>query len=175
MSRLNYHHLYYFWRVASEGNLSRVAEQMHVSQSALSAQIKTLEASSNTRLFERQGRSLVLTEKGRQVMRYAHDIFARGEELEAFLQRGEQAGSSVLRIGMISTLSRNFIDRLITPSLADPNVRLTLEAGTLDWLLAGLSKHQLDVVLTNGDVRGSDEQLWESRLLARQLPRRLPR
>ena len=43
LSRLNYRHLYYFWMVAKEGHLTRVAEQMHLSQSALSMQIRQLE------------------------------------------------------------------------------------------------------------------------------------
>ena len=168
MARLNYHHLYYFWHVANEGNLTRVAEQLHVSQSALSAQIRKLEETAGMPLFERAGRTMTLTLEGRQMLRYAQDIFTRGEELEAWLRSGGGTGTTQLRIGIISTLSRNFIDRLIAPVLDDPNTHLVLEAGTLEVLLRGLAKHQLDVVLTNGDVRGGDEQLWESRLLARQ-------
>ncbi|MEE4202101.1 MAG: LysR family transcriptional regulator [Halieaceae bacterium] len=168
MTRINYHHLFYFWHVASEGNLTRVAEQLHVSQSALSAQIRKLEEATGMRLFERAGRSMTLTLEGRQMLRYAQDIFTRGEELEAWLRSGGGSGTTQIRIGIISTLSRNFIDRLIAPVLEDPNIHLVLEAGTLEVLLRGLAKHQLDVVLTNGDVRGGDEQLWESRLLARQ-------
>ena len=60
MARLNYHHLYYFWRVANEGNLTRVAKKLHVSQSALSSQIKALEDSAGITLFDRAGRSLTL-------------------------------------------------------------------------------------------------------------------
>lgn len=168
MTRLNYHHLYYFWQVASAGNLTRVAEQLHISQSALSAQIRKLEEATGMQLFERAGRAMTLTLEGRQMLRYAQDIFTRGEELEAWLRSGGGAGTSQLRIGIISTLSRNFIDRLIAPVLNDTSIHLVLEAGTLEVLLRGLAKHQLDVVLTNGDVRGGDEQLWESRLLARQ-------
>ncbi len=41
---LNYHHLYYFWRVAREGSLSRAAEQLRLSHSTLSTQIRSLEA-----------------------------------------------------------------------------------------------------------------------------------
>ena len=64
MQRLNYHHLHYFWAVAKEGNLTRAAARLHVSQSALSTQIKQLEEQLGQALFERQGRSLVLTEAG---------------------------------------------------------------------------------------------------------------
>jgi LysR family transcriptional activator of nhaA len=110
----------------------------------------------------------VLTATGRQVLRYAQDIFARGEELESFLKSGAKEDTTLLRVGFLSTLSRNFIDRLIAPLLADPKVQLLTEAAPLENLLAGLSKHQLDVALTNADVRGSDEQLWQSRLLAQQ-------
>ena len=43
LRQLNYRHLYYFWAVAKEGHLTQVAEKLHVSQSALSAQIRQLE------------------------------------------------------------------------------------------------------------------------------------
>ncbi|MCB1731043.1 MAG: LysR family transcriptional regulator, partial [Halieaceae bacterium] len=43
MRQLNYHHLYYFWVVAKEGHLTRAAQQLHVSQSALSSQIRQLQ------------------------------------------------------------------------------------------------------------------------------------
>lgn len=168
MARLNYHHLYYFWRVASEGNLTKTAQQLHVSQSALSSQIRKLEASTGLVLFERSGRQLTLTANGQHLLRYAQDIFSRGEELEGWLRSGANPGATELRIGMIATLSRNFIDRLISPVLQDPSIQLRLEAGTLELLLRKLAKHQLDMLLTNGDVRGGDEQLWQSRLLDKQ-------
>ena len=105
MSRLNYHHLYYFWRVATLGNLTEAARQLHVSQSALSAQIRTLEDNMNTRLFERQGRRLILTDQGQRVLTYAGDIFKRGEELEALVKRGIAPEVQQLRIGVLSTMS----------------------------------------------------------------------
>jgi LysR family transcriptional activator of nhaA len=168
MARLNYHHLYYFWRVASEGNLTRAAGNLHVSQSALSAQIRQLEETTGTRLFDRQGRRLVLTEHGQRVLNYANDIFTRGEELEALLARGGEAEQQRLRIGMLTTLSRNFIDGFIAPLLDDRSVRFSLHAMSLEGLLDGLGKHQLDLALTNSTVRGSERQVWQSQLLARQ-------
>ena len=166
--RLNYRHLYYFWRVATEGNLTAVAKKLHVSQSALSSQIRQLEESTETQLFDRSGRRMTLTDAGQRVLGYANDIFAKGEELESMLRHGMEPEAQMLRIGMLSTLSRNFIDHLVTPLLIDRKIRFTLHANTLDGLLDGLARHQLDVALTNGDVRGSDEQLWQSQLLASQ-------
>lgn len=168
MARLNYRHLYYFWRVASEGNLTKTAEMLHVSQSALSSQIRQLEEMAGSALFERKGRRLSLTGAGRQVLEYANDIFARGEALEALFENGMAGDTQWLRIGMVSTLSRNFIDRLLTPLLTDPALRISLQADDLEGLLDGLSRHQLDVALTNADVRGGDAQIWQSQLLARQ-------
>ena len=60
MDQLNYHHLRYFREVAIEGNLSRAAQRLNVSQSALSMQIKNLEERLGQALFERVGRKLVL-------------------------------------------------------------------------------------------------------------------
>ncbi len=55
MRRLNFHHLHYFWAVAEEGNLTRAAEALHVSQSALSTQIRVLEGQLGHALFIRSG------------------------------------------------------------------------------------------------------------------------
>ena len=100
MSRLNYHHLYYFWQVATNGNLTQVAHKLHVSQSALSNQIRQLEDSMGSPLFERRGRKLLLTERGQRVLAYAQDIFSKGEELESLIRRGIAPEYQHLRIGV---------------------------------------------------------------------------
>lgn len=82
---LNYHHLRYFQAVAHEGNLTRAAQMLNLSQSALSTQIKALEARLGQDLFDRVGRQLVLTEVGRITLDHADRIFATGAELEAVL------------------------------------------------------------------------------------------
>lgn len=174
MSRLNYHHLYYFWRVATVGNLTRVAQSLHISQSALSSQIRQLEDTMNVQLFDRRGRSLILTESGQRALAYAQDIFSKGEELEALLHKGIEPKMQTLRIGVLSTMSRNFIEAFISPLLSDRQVHFSLHTKGLSSLLTDLSKHQFDLVLSNVNVSSSkglssgDEPLWQSQLLARQ-------
>lgn len=190
MSRLNYHHLYYFWKVASLGQLTQAAASLHVSQSALSAQIKQFEHTMGVELFTRSGRRLVLTETGRQVLRYAQDIFRTGEELESLLLRGEGHQTRQLSIGVLTNLSRNFTERFIQPLLINEQVSLSLVTGDMNRLLEGLSRHELDLALTNRAVINDNSssaattgtagaspfaestvsggQSWHSQLVARQ-------
>ena len=83
LEQLNFHHLFYFWRVAKLGHLTRAAEDLHTSQSALSAQIRQLEDRIGEDLFSREGRRLVLTDTGQLVLSYAENIFGLGQEIIA--------------------------------------------------------------------------------------------
>ena len=168
MSRLNFHHLHYFWAVAREGHLTRAAGQLHVSQSALSAQIRQLEEQLGQPLFTRQGRALHLTEAGRVALAYADTIFATGQELLAVLRDGQRRDRQVLRIGAVATLSRNFQENFIRPLLPRPDVELVLQSGSLTELLARLGVHTLDLVLSNRPVQGDAEHPWRCRRIARQ-------
>jgi LysR family transcriptional regulator, transcriptional activator of nhaA len=168
MARLNFHHLHYFWAVAREGHLTRAAAQLHVSQSALSAQIRQLEEQLGRPLFHRQGRTLRLTEAGRVALAYADTIFAAGHELLATLRDGQRLERQVLRIGAVATLSRNFQENFIQPLLQRADVELVLQSGSLTDLLARLSVHTLDVVLANRAVQSDADHPWRCRRVARQ-------
>jgi len=168
MNRLNYHHLYYFWRVAKEGNLTKAANLLHVSQSALSSQIKQLENTMNIQLFVRAGRKLVLTEAGIRSYAYADDIFKKGEELEKLLLTGTESDEQTIRIGVLSTMSRNFIELFIEPFTSKPHLHFVVYSSSQAGLLDALASHQIDLMLTNVDVVSNSDQLWQCQLLARQ-------
>lgn len=167
LEQLNFHHLFYFWRVAKLGHLTRAAEEVHTSQSALSAQIRQLEERLGEPLFTRENRRLVLTEAGQVVLAYAEEIFGLGQELLGRLE-GRSQGMVRLRVGSVATLSRNYQENLLRPLLADPGVVLTLESGLLDGLLQRLVEHQLDVVLANESVPAGPERPLHCRFLASQ-------
>jgi LysR family transcriptional activator of nhaA len=148
MATLNYNHLRYFWAVAHDGNLTRTAERLNVTQSALSVQIRKLEASLGHALFARAGRQLRLTEAGRIALDHADAIFNTGEELLGTL-RDVGVAHTTLRLGALATLSRNFQMEFLQPLLGRLDVELILRSGNTAELLALLRSLRLDVVLIN--------------------------
>ncbi|MEX5576729.1 LysR family transcriptional regulator [Pseudophaeobacter sp. A-200-2] len=145
---LNYHHLRYFWAVAHDGNLTRTAERLNLSQSALSVQIKQLEERLGHALFDRRGRQLHLTEAGRIALDHADAIFSTGQELVATLE-GTVRDRKALRVGALATLSRNFQIGFLRPILSRLDVEVILRSGSPTELLEGLGTLNLDLVLMN--------------------------
>ncbi|WP_426178078.1 LysR family transcriptional regulator [Massilia sp. TWR1-2-2] len=167
LDQLNFHHLFYFWRVAKVGHLTRAAEELHTSQSAISAQIRQLEERIGEDLFIREGRRLTLTDTGQLVLAYADNIFGLGQEMLGRLE-GRSVGITRLRVGSVATLSRNYQENWIRPMLANPSIVLTLESGLLEGLILRLVQHQLDVVLANETVPVNPDRPLHCRFLGSQ-------
>ena len=148
MAYLNLHHLRLFRAVAHDGTLSGAARALNLSQSALSTQIKVLEAALGQDLFERRGRRLILTEAGRIALDHAESIFRTAEDLSATL-RERGGGRRALRVGALATLSRNFQMQFLRPLIGRRDVEVVLRSGSQPELLRGLEAMALDVVLTN--------------------------
>lgn len=168
LRQLNFHHLHYFWVVAREGHLTRAAQQLHVSQSALSSQIRQLEEQLGHALFLREGRTLRLTEFGVLALGYADSIFSLGSELIATAQGGAGQQTQRLRVGAVATLSRNFQENFLRPVIGIPDIRLSLESASLEELLERLRAHRLDLILSNKPVTADAQQRWRCRRVSRQ-------
>lgn len=169
MNALNYNHLRYFWAVAHDGNLTRTAQRLNLTQSALSVQIRKLEERIGHALFERRGRQLHLTEAGRITLDHADAIFATGEELIDTL-RNTGVARQALRVGALATLSRNFQMAFLRPVLGRPDVELILRSGSAAELLQLLGALSLDVVLINhAPTRDSVNRLVVHRLAERSV------
>jgi LysR family transcriptional activator of nhaA len=157
---LNYKHLRYFWAVAHEGSLARASERLHISPSALSIQIQTLEEQLGHALFDREGRKLVLNEAGRLALDYADTIFTAGADLEATLRGQDQRARRGIRIGAMATLSRNFQVRFLEPLLARDDIEIAVRSDGLPVLLEELDALRLDVVLVNTPPTISHDAPW---------------
>lgn len=145
---MNLHHLRLFRAVAADGSLTGAARKLNLSPSALSTQIKALEASLGHALFERRGRSLVLTEAGRIALDHADAIFRTTEDLAAVMRETGRVRRA-LRVGALATLSRNFQIEFLRPLVGRTDVEVILRSGSQAELLRELDSLALDVVLTN--------------------------
>lgn len=168
MAELNFHHLRYFWAVAHRRQLTKAAEALHISPSALSIQLRQLEDRLGHALFERKNRRLELTEAGRIVLEHADAIFKSGQELLSTLRGTPAVTRPVLRVGAVATLSRNFQIDWLLPLLKDDSVQIRLVSGQMRELLSQLASHTLDVVLSNESAPRDTAAGWISRRIAQQ-------
>jgi LysR family transcriptional activator of nhaA len=171
MPRLNLKHLRYFWAVAREGSVVGAAELLHVTPQTISGQLRLLEEQFGSALFQRAGRGLALTDTGRAVFGYADEMFRLGAELEQLLGGRHPAGDRTLAVGVAMVLPKLLVYRLLEPALRLPQrVRLVCREAPLVDLLADLSVHKLDLVLTDSplspalNIRAYSHQLGESGL-----------
>ena len=150
MEWLNYHHLLYFWVVAREGSIVAATKKLNLTQPTISAQIRLLEESLGEKLFEKQGRSLVLTEAGRVALRYADEIFALGRELRDTL-RDRPTGRPVrITVGIADVVPKLVAYRVLRPAFdAAADVEMVCREGSSESLLVLLGQHEVDLVLTD--------------------------
>jgi LysR family transcriptional activator of nhaA len=153
MEWLNYHHLLYFWMVAREGSVTRASAALRLAQPTISTQIRMLEDSLGEKLFARQGRSLALTEVGREVYRYADDIFALGRDLLEVVKHRSATRPLRLAVGVADVLPKLVVYRILQTvrRLTQP-VHLVCREGKPEPLLADLAIHRLDLILADSPV-----------------------
>ena len=154
MSELNYNHLRYLWAVVREGGVSAASRALRVSQPTVSAQLRKLEEASGEPLFHRGGRTLVLTETGRVVYRYAEEIFSLGSELESVLAGRPATLQGRLRVGVADVVPKLIAHRILQPALRPTSTDLHLACfeGKPAALFAQLATYALDAVISDVPV-----------------------
>jgi LysR family hydrogen peroxide-inducible transcriptional activator len=143
--------LRYFCAIADTGSFTRAARQTHVSQPSLSQQIRKLEDELGTRLIDRLGRNVQLTELGRLFLPRARAVLRDLEAARSDVIESKTCISGPLSLGVIPTIAPYFLPQMLaTFSRKYPEVRVTvveeitplllekLHAGTMDVAIAGL-------------------------------------
>lgn len=155
--------------VAQVGSLRRAALRLRIAETALSRQIRLLEAELGTALFERHGRGLAPTEAGRHLVQRARPILASLEQLKADMQARRNAVSGNVSIGIPWLLLDTLSDRLATGFIpAHPAVTIRFVGGVSNHLQRTLLAGELDVALFFEPGCGGDEapaSLFSERLL----------
>ena len=139
-----------------KSSVRKAAEQLHVSQPSISAQLKLLEETLGQKLFQRSGRNLVLTEVGQLVLSYADEIFSMGRELMSAVK--QRPGNRALRfnVGMTDALSKLIAFEILKPAFrfADP-VHIVCRQAEIGPLINQLQAHRLDIVLADEPASSS--------------------
>ncbi len=140
--------LRYFVAVAEELHFTRAAERLYVSQPALSRQIAKLESDLRVRLFERDRRSVALTDAGMVLLDRARTVIAEWDEAQAAVNDAAASGAAVLRIGMQTSIGRGIIAEL-GEGLAARRPGWSLQLNQVGWddPTTGLADGSSDVAL----------------------------
>ena len=164
---LNYHHLYYFKVIATEGSIAKASKVLRLGQPTLSAQLKLLEDVIGHELFERKNRSLVLTDAGRVALEYAKGIFRLGSELlEAINERPVQ-GRVPFHVGVIDTIPKHVSLQLVNQARESMDCLVSVHEGRNADLLRDLRDHKLDLLLLNATPPVTEVGQLKTRKVAR--------
>ncbi|MEL0585259.1 MAG: LysR family transcriptional regulator [Candidatus Thiodiazotropha sp. (ex. Lucinoma kazani)] len=136
-----------FTTVARHLNYTRAAQELHLSQPAVSMQVKQLEESVGLPLFEHAGKKIQLTEVGREMSQYVRTIFQTFEEMEEVLDAMKGLDTGHLNIAVASTVNY-FAPRLLAAfSRQYPGIDLSLDVTNRERLMGLLKNNEIDIVL----------------------------
>jgi LysR family hydrogen peroxide-inducible transcriptional activator len=140
--------LHYLKLLAEHGSFSRAAEAAHVSQPALSAAVKELEAVLGAPVVERARSGVILTPVGEEAVRRAADVLARTEDLVEAARSAGKPLSGRFRLGVIPTVAPFLIPRALPELRArHPALKLYLREDLTARLVAGLRAGALDAAV----------------------------
>ncbi len=151
MNWLNYHHLYYFHRIVECGSISKAAVELRLGQPTISSQLKELEGRLGI-LFERKSKSLILTERGKIVYKYAKEIFSRGDELLGVLERGELAPQRELILGAQEGVPKTIISETILRLHKKTKTKVRVIEGDAPLLLNLMLDGKVDMVVFDHEL-----------------------
>lgn len=135
-----------FVRIAEVQNFSKTAEQLGYSQSAVTMQIKQLEAELHTQLFERIGKQIKLTQAGERLLPYALEILNSVRKAESIVQEPERI-SGKLRIGTCES----YVISILPPVLMEfselcPHVEVSTHTALVHDLFNMLRQNDIDIL-----------------------------
>ena len=156
MLHLTFRQLSVFEAVARHLSYSRAAQEMHLTQPAVSMQIKQLEENVGLPLFEQLGKKIYLTEAGRELSHYSRVIAQQLSEAETVLGdlKGLQRGR--LKISVASTANYFAPQLLANFSQRFPTVTVSLDVTNRQALLAQLANNEMDMAIMGQPPEGLD-------------------
>lgn len=147
MHRATLRQLRVFATVARHLSFSAAAKELHLTQPAVSMQVRQLEQAAGLPLFEQVGRRIALTEAGRELTRYAVSMFELLREADEQLQAMKGVTAGVLRIGAVST-AKYFAPVLFAAfGQEHPGVNIKFSVGNREETVRQLAENEADLVI----------------------------
>lgn len=145
---MQFHQLRYFCAVARTGSFTRAAEHQHVAQPSLSQQVRKLEEELGTKLFDRLGRAVRLTQLGEAFLPRAESILRQVDEAKLEIQEMAGTEHGKLVIGAIPTIAPYFLPaRLTSFAQKFPRVQITVVEEVTAELLNLMHRGAIDLAL----------------------------
>jgi DNA-binding transcriptional LysR family regulator len=145
-----------FEKVANHLNYSRAAEELYLSQPAVSMQIKQLEGHIGLPLFEQMGKKIFLTEAGRELFHYARSIAQQLTEMEAVFDEMKGLGHGKLTLSVVNTANYFTPQLLARFCQRHPNINVILQVANRDAVLKQLADNSTDLAIMGQPPDGLD-------------------
>jgi len=159
--QINLHQLRIFYTVARRLSYSLAAQELFISQPAVSRQVANLERSLKVRLFERQGRQISLSDAGRLVYDFAEQVFALTDDLWRSLAELQGLERGHLRLAAIDTIARYILPPIIASyQQRHPKVALSLKVAPGPEVIQRLLSDEADIGLIAGPLSEPNLQ-WQ--------------
>jgi DNA-binding transcriptional LysR family regulator len=153
---MNLNHLETFHHFCRHLNMSRTAEHLHITQPAVSQQLRALQGECGVQLFYRQAQAYKLTETGEALFLLSKRIFMRIEQIEDMLSKKREATFETLRIGITKAYARIIMPDIIAKFQQKyPRIHVRLSEGNSADLLARLRNRKEDLVVVARAEYGS--------------------
>lgn len=147
MKNVTLRQLTVFEAVARNLNFSRAAQELHLTQPAVSMQVKQLEETAGLPLFEHIGKKIFLTEAGRELAHYSRSVKQQLRDAAEALTELKDVSRGRLHLTLIST-AKYFVTAWIAKFCrAHPGVTLKLDVCNREALLAQLARNETDLVI----------------------------
>lgn len=171
---MNLHHLAVFNAIAETGGVSAAAERLHITQPAVSHQLKELEDRLGVVLFNRMPRGMQLTQAGSVLLDYARQIFALERSAETAIRDIASLKGGHVALGASNTVGTYFLPELLAAFRKRyPGITASLEVSNTDAIALGVSSHRLALGFVEGPVDPKDleiRQFHEDEIIAVAAP-----
>ena len=135
--------------LARTGSFTATAQELHLSQSAISHSMKALEQEIGCRLLDRMGKTVVLTQAGEQLLVHAQKILAEMESARSGLGYLGKWGSSRLRIGASTTACQHVLPAVLREFKESfPACAISIEPGDTPEMIDALRQHRIDLAVS---------------------------